>query len=49
MSRVRKGYASLPLFHDRMDPVCTPSNLGEHPEIRSLEGLTDGVLLDLSP
>jgi DNA-binding transcriptional LysR family regulator len=49
MPRVRDGYISMPLFHDRIYPVCTPSYLSEHAEIRSLEGLRDGVLLNLSP
>jgi len=49
MPRVREGYASLPLFHDRIYPVCTPAYLDAHPEIRSLEGLHNGVLLNLSP
>ncbi len=49
MARVRDGYVSLPLFHDRIYPVCTPAYLSEHPEIRSLEGIRDGVLLNLSP
>lgn len=49
MARVRDGYVSVPLFHDRIYPVCTPGYLNAHPEIRSLEGLRDGVLLNLSP
>lgn len=49
MSRVRDGYVSQPLFHDVIYPVCTPSYLEAHPEIRTLEGLRDGVLLNLSP
>lgn len=49
MSRVRDGYVSLPLFHDRVYPVCTPAYLAGHPEIRTLDGLRDGVLLNLSP
>lgn len=49
MSRVRDGYVSTPLFHDRIYPVCTPSYLEAHPEIRTLEGLRDAVLLNLSP
>ena len=49
MSRVRDGYTSTPLFHDRIYPVCTPDYLEAHPEIRTLEGLRDGVLLNLSP
>ncbi len=49
MSRLRDGYASVPLFHDRIYPVCTPQYLGEHPEIANLEALRNGVLLNLSP
>jgi len=49
MPRVREGYVSVPLFHDRIYPVCTPAYLEAHPEIRSLEGLRNGVLLNLSP
>lgn len=49
LSRVRDGYVSRPLFHDRIYPVCTPAYLEAHPEIRTLEGLRDGVLLNLSP
>ncbi|MBD8528932.1 MULTISPECIES: LysR family transcriptional regulator [unclassified Massilia] len=49
MARVRDGYVSVPLFHDRIYPVCTPAYLDAHPEIRSLEGLSNGVLLNLSP
>jgi DNA-binding transcriptional LysR family regulator len=49
MSRVRPGYIRVPLFHDRIYPVCTPRYLEAHPEIRSLEGMRDGVLLNLSP
>lgn len=49
LSRVRDGYVSRPLFHDRIYPVCSPAYLEAHPEIRTLEGLQDGVLLNLSP
>jgi len=49
MPRVREGYVSVPLFHDRIYPVCTPDYLAAHPEIRSIEGLRNGVLLNLSP
>lgn len=49
MSRVRDGYTSKPLFLDRIYPVCTPAYLEAHPEIRTLEGIRDGVLLNLSP
>lgn len=49
MSKVSEGYFSKPLFYDRIYPVCTPSYLQAHPEITTLEGLRDGVLLNLSP
>lgn len=49
ISRVRDGYVSEPLFHDRIYPVCTPRYVDAHPEIRTLEGLRSGVLLNLSP
>lgn len=49
MSRVRDGYLSIPLFHDVIYPICTPAYLETHPETRTLEGLRDGVLLNLSP
>lgn len=49
MSRVRDGFVSEPLFHDRIYPVCTPRYLEAHPQIRTLEGLPGGVLLNLSP
>lgn len=49
MSRVREGYRSLPLFHDVIYPVCTPDFLATHPEVSTLEGLRDEVLLNLSP
>lgn len=49
MPRVRDGYVSLPLFHDRIYPVCTPAYLAAHPDLRTLEGLRNGVLLNLSP
>lgn len=49
MSRLRDGYASVPLFHDRIYPVCTPAYLQAHPEIQTLEGLRHSVLLNLSP
>jgi len=45
----REGYSSLPLFYDRIYPVCTPQYLQENPEVSSLEGLRDAVLLNLSP
>ncbi|WP_341644340.1 LysR substrate-binding domain-containing protein [Thauera sp. SDU_THAU2] len=49
LSSIRDGYISEPLFHDRIYPVCSPAYLEAHPEIRNIEGLMQGVLLDLSP
>lgn len=49
MPRVRDGFVSTPLFHGRIYPVCTPQYLDAHPEAHSLEGLRNGVLLNLSP
>ncbi|MEC9483042.1 MAG: LysR substrate-binding domain-containing protein [Halomonas sp.] len=49
LSRVRSGYVSLPLFHDLIYPVCTPAYLDAHPEINTLNGLSQAILLNLSP
>jgi LysR family transcriptional regulator, glycine cleavage system transcriptional activator len=49
MAKIRAGYRSLPLFHDVIYPVCTPRYLEQHPELNSLDGLRDSVLLNLSP
>ncbi|WP_020407844.1 LysR family transcriptional regulator [Hahella ganghwensis] len=43
------GYSSITLFHDVIYPVCSPEYLRHHPEIATLDGLTKGVLLNLSP
>ncbi|WP_163830818.1 LysR family transcriptional regulator [Spartinivicinus ruber] len=45
----REGYRSVPLFHDIIYPVCTPQFLAENPDINTLVGLSDTVLLNLSP
>lgn len=45
----REGYHSIPLFHDLIYPVCTPEYLHQHPEVASLDGLRETVLLNLSP
>ncbi|MCX4027048.1 LysR family transcriptional regulator [Endozoicomonas sp. SM1973] len=45
----REGYRSIPLFHDIIYPVCTPQFLAENPDINTLTGLRDTVLLNLSP
>lgn len=49
MAKIHEGYRSYPLMHDVIYPVCTPKYLEEHPEICTLEGLRDTVLLNLSP
>ncbi|GGJ93788.1 LysR family transcriptional regulator [Pseudomonas matsuisoli] len=49
MAKIHDGYRSYPLCHDVVYPVCTPLYLESHPEIRTLEGLRDSVLLNLSP
>ncbi|OXY83728.1 LysR family transcriptional regulator [Oceanimonas doudoroffii] len=49
ISDPREGYHSIPLFHDLIYPVCTPAFLRDNPAISSLEGLSDAVLLNLSP
>ena len=49
LSKIREGYITAPLFHDVIYPVCTPSYREAHPEILSLQGMRDGMLLNLSP
>jgi len=49
MAKIQEGYRSYPLFHDVIYPVCTPQYLAAHPELSTLQGLRDGVLLNLSP
>ena len=49
MAKVQEGYRSFPLFHDVIYPICTPQYLDAHPELSTLEGLRDSVLLNLSP
>ncbi|MDE1464249.1 LysR family transcriptional regulator [Spartinivicinus poritis] len=45
----REGYRSIPLFHDIIYPVCTPQFLAQNPDVNTLAGLRDTVLLNLSP
>ncbi len=45
----REGYHSVPLFYDLIYPVCSPQYLQDNPEIITLEGLQQSVLLNLSP
>ncbi|MBU3055788.1 LysR family transcriptional regulator [Pseudomonas indica] len=49
MTEIHQGYRSVPMFHDVIYPICTPRYLSEHPELKTLEGLRDSVLLNLSP
>lgn len=44
----RKGYHSIPLFYDLIFPVCSPQYIADHPEVVTLEGLSEATLLDLS-
>ncbi|MBV1788262.1 LysR family transcriptional regulator [Marinobacterium sp. D7] len=46
---LREGYHSVPLFHDLIYPVCTPTYLKLHPEVDTLNGLCRAALLNLSP
>lgn len=43
------GYLRIPLFHEVVYPVCTPRYLEAHPELGTLEGMRNCVLLDLNP
>lgn len=49
IARVGEAYRSQSMFHDVTYPVCSPRYLQEHPELRTLEGMRDGMLLNLSP
>lgn len=48
-SDLRPGYLRIPLFNEVVYPVCTPRYLEAHPELSTLEGLRNSVLLDLNP
>ena len=48
-SDLRPGYLRVPLFHEVVYPVCTPGYLEAHPELSTLEGMRNSVLLDLNP
>ena len=43
------GYATRPLFHDIIYPVCSPNYLKSNPEIHDLDFLNESMLLNLSP
>ncbi|MGJ7552034.1 LysR family transcriptional regulator [Pseudomonas alloputida] len=49
MAKSGQGYFSQPLVCDVIYPVCTPQYLEQHPEIRTLDGLRNTALLNLSP
>lgn len=49
ISKIRDGYHSHRLVHDIMYPICTPQYLKSHPEARTLKGISNGPLLNLSP
>ncbi|WP_177431513.1 LysR family transcriptional regulator [Pseudomonas huaxiensis] len=46
---LRPGYLRTPLFHEVVYPVCSPGYLNAHPELKTLEGIRNSVLLDLNP
>jgi DNA-binding transcriptional LysR family regulator len=46
---LRPGYQRIPLFHEVVYPVCTPRYLAAHPQVATLEGMRNSVLLDLNP
>jgi len=48
-SDLRPGYLRMPLFHEVVYPVCTSRYLEAHPELSTLEGMRNSVLLDLNP
>ncbi|MFJ3485963.1 LysR family transcriptional regulator [Pseudomonas sp. NPDC090202] len=43
------GYRRTALFQEVVYPVCTPRYLEQHPELRTVEGMRESVLLDLNP
>jgi DNA-binding transcriptional LysR family regulator len=46
----KEGYQAIPLFSDRIYPICTPHYLEQHDPITSLEQLgQEHTLLNLSP
>ncbi|WP_372439294.1 LysR substrate-binding domain-containing protein, partial [Pandoraea sputorum] len=49
IAKTHEGYHSQPLVCDVIYPVCTPQYLEQHPQLRSLTGIRDGALLNLSP
>ncbi|VVO87034.1 Glycine cleavage system transcriptional activator [Pseudomonas fluorescens] len=48
-SDLRPGYLRIPLFNEVVYPVCTPRYLEAHPELSTVEGMRNSVLLDLNP
>jgi LysR family glycine cleavage system transcriptional activator len=48
-SDLRPGYLRIPLFNEVVYPVCTPKYLEAHPELNTVEGMRNSVLLDLNP
>ena len=46
---LRPGYLRIPLFHERVYPVCSPEYLAACPQVITLDGIRRSVLLDLNP
>jgi len=49
MMKSHDGYHSQALMHDQIYPVCSPLYLERHPQLRKVQDLRDGALLNLSP
>lgn len=49
LPKIGEGYRRTALFHDVIYPVCSPQYLERNPQIRTLEGVRDSLLLNLSP
>ena len=49
LSKIREGYSSHPLAYDVIYPICSPGYLAQHPEVATLDGISQGSLLNLSP
>lgn len=49
MMKNHDGYHSQALMSDLIYPVCSPTYLERHPELRTPQDLRDGALLNLNP
>jgi DNA-binding transcriptional LysR family regulator len=44
-----RDYSSVRLFSEKIYPVCSPEFIRLHPDIATLQGLRESVLVELSP